>query len=92
MESLVKTSLRDREKYLLDKFLGKATFGEIWECSLDHFGAQKFAIQQIAREHYENKYLQYLIKNELFLVERMRHPNIVRTIDLFQDEVNFYIV
>jgi serine/threonine protein kinase len=86
LESLVIPSTAARAKYLLKDFLGKGTFGEIWACSLDMERAQQFSIQLITKDQNEHSYLKYLIKNELFLVERLRHPNIVRTIDLFQDE------
>ena len=79
-------------KYRLGKLLGKGGFGKVYECvnmiSLKHYAVK---IVMKARMNKDAELVQ-LMEQELEVLQRTNHPNIVKLIDVYEDEVNFYIV
>ena len=76
------------DKYLRGKKLGKGTFGIVYEAKNLIFNS-KVALKVIpknARMKYE------LIKNEIDILKKLMHPNIVRIYEFYESKNSFYLV
>ena len=67
-------------------------FGKVCECKL--IGAsQTFCVKIMSKaEIKKNKIYEDLLFNELTLLYEKSHPNVIRIIDLVEDQENYYIV
>lgn len=77
--------------YILVQQLGKGTFGEVYLtkhlASSEIFATKKMSKQKVTSEK-NKKYF----NNEIFILRNIKHPNIMRFIDLKQSTNNFYLI
>ena len=79
-------------RYKLGKTLGQGAFGLVRLCT--HTASQKeFAIKIMTKKQIEKQKIYVkLLENELSILGSKSHPNIIRIIDLIEDEENYYVV
>ena len=67
-------------------------FGKICECTL--IGTSKvFCVKIMSKaEIKKNKIYENLLFNELSILFEKSHPNIIRIVDLIEDDENYYVV
>ena len=75
----------------LDKCLGKGAFGEVYLTSKKGTN-QKFATKKLEREQIEKSEAMKYLKNEIIILQNLKHPNIVRYEDVKKTKKHFYIV
>jgi serine/threonine protein kinase len=79
-------------RYVFGKTLGQGAFGLVRLC-MHKVSGKTFAIKimdkiQIAKHQI---YVD-LMQNELSILGEKSHPNIIRIVDLFEDNINYYVV
>ena len=76
----------------LEKCLGKGAFGEVYLTSRKGDDKKKYATKKIDREEVEKgEGIKYL-KNEIIILQYLRHPNIVRFEEVKKTKKHYYIV
>jgi serine/threonine protein kinase len=78
------------EDYELCEKLGKGAFGSVHRVKQRSTGRQ-FALKVLEKQHLEGD-RRRLFQIEVAIHRRLRHPNIVRFEEIFQDNQRFYIV
>ena len=80
------------DRYLFGKTLGQGAFGTVKLCM--HKDSQKtFAIKIMHKAAIKKQQIYIeLLKNELEILGEKSHPNIIRIVDLIEDNENYYIV
>ena len=91
MKNDVKTTDDITKQYRLGKLLGKGGFGQVYMCT-NQLTKAKCAIKFIKKSSIKHPDLIKLMEGEIEVLKNTNHPNIVRLIDMFEDEVNVYIV
>jgi len=76
------------DKYLRGKKLGKGTFGIVYEAKNLIFSS-KVAMKVIPKNARMNN---ELIKNEIDILKKLMHPNIVRIYEFYESKNSFYLV
>ena len=76
------------DKYLRGKKLGKGTFGIVYEAKNLIFNS-KVAMKIIPKNARMNN---ELIKNEIDILKKLMHPNIVRIYEFYESKNSFYLV
>ena len=76
------------DKYLRGKKLGKGTFGSVYECQNKIF-SNKVAMKIIKKNYLMNN---SLIKNEIDILKKLSHPNIVKIYEFYELNDCFYII
>ena len=80
------------KQYKLGKKLGQGGFSQVYMCTHTTTNTN-FAMKIIKKESMKTKkFLIPFMKREIDILKGTEHPNIVRIIDMFEDEVNVYIV
>jgi serine/threonine protein kinase len=79
------------DNLFLEQFLGKGKFGEVYKTFIK--GAKKcYATKRYERDKIENTiYMKYL-ENEISILGRLKHPNIIKLYDLKKTKKHFYLV
>jgi len=49
-------------------------------------------MKELSKEKHKKGSGAYLIKNELAILPKTNHPNIVKIFEIFQDPFNYYVV
>ena len=76
------------QKYIRGKKIGKGTFGSVYESKNIIFN-NKVAMKIIPKDfHMDN----LLIKNEIDILKKLSHPNIVRIYEFYESNNCFYII
>lgn len=79
-------------RYQFGKTLGKGAYGIVKTCKHIDSGNQ-FAVKIITKEKIQEHKINYdLLCNELTLLSKSSHPNIIRIIDLIEDKQSYYVV
>ena len=76
------------DKYIRGKKLGSGTFGVVYEAKNILFN-NTVAMKVIKKNEYMND---LLIKNEIDILKKLSHPNIVRIYEFYESNNNFYLV
>ena len=76
------------EKYIRGKKIGRGTFGSVYESKNIIFN-NKVAMKVIPKDYYMDN---ELIKNEIDILKKLSHPNIVRIYEFFETKNCFYLV
>jgi calcium-dependent protein kinase len=76
------------EKYIRGKKIGSGTFGSVYESKNIIFNS-KVAMKVIQKDYYMDN---ELIKNEIDILKKLSHPNIVRIYEFFETKNCFYLV
>ena len=79
-------------QYRFGKSLGKGGFAQVFQCM--HLETKKqYAMKMIRKDHAaKDKQLQRLMEQELEILTDIDYPHIVRLVEMFEDDVNFYVV
>jgi calcium/calmodulin-dependent protein kinase I len=79
-------------RYAFGKTLGQGAFGVVRLCMHKDSG-KTFAIKIMQKRAIEKQqiYVQ-LLQNELSILGEKSHPNIIRIVDLIEDNDNYYVV
>ena len=76
----------------VEKCLGKGAFGEVYLTSKKGDDKKKYATKKIDRDEVEKgEGIKYL-KNEIIILQYLRHPNIVRFEEVKKTKKHYYIV
>jgi len=80
------------KRYSFGDQLGKGAFGVVRYCTHRSSG-KVFAVKVMTKRQIEKQkiYVQ-LLQNELSILGEKSHPNIIRIIDLIEDDENYYVV
>ena len=76
------------DKYIRGKKLGNGTFGVVYEAKNIQFN-NTVAMKIIKKEENMN---QLIIKNEIDILKKLSHPNIVRIYEFYESSNNFYLI
>ena len=79
------------DNLVLEKCLGKGAFGEVYLTSKKG-SDQKFATKKLEREQIEKSEAMKYLKNEIIILQNLKHPNIVKYEDVKKTKKHFYIV
>jgi len=81
-----------KERYKIGKVLGKGSFGTV-RMALHRKGKIKCAIKMISKESLQDQQIMRdLMMNELEVLEKVSHPNILNIFELLHDDKYFFIV
>ena len=79
------------DEYSLEKFLGKGTFGEVYFTRKMN-SPNLYATKRMSKQMVDDpKYNKYFI-NEISILRKLYHPNIIRIEDLKVTQNHYYIV
>ena len=87
-ELLVLQQTGNPDKYIRGKKIGKGTFGNVYECKNKLFNS-KVAMKIIHKNYRMNN---TLIKNEIDILKKLSHPNIVRIYEFYESNNCFYLI
>ena len=76
------------DKYIRGKKIGKGTFGSVYESKNIIFN-NKVAMKIIPKDYHMDN---LLIKNEIDILKKLSHPNIVRIYEFYESNNCFYII
>ena len=76
------------EKYIIGKKMGSGTYGTVYEATNIIFKS-KVAMKRIIKEDNMNS---VLINNEIDILKKMSHPNIVRIYEFYESINCFYLI
>ena len=76
------------DKYIRGKKIGKGTFGTVYESKNIIFN-NTVAMKIIAKDYHMDN---LLIKNEIDILKKLSHPNIVRIYEFYESNNCFYII
>lgn len=76
---------------VLPHIIGKGAFGTVRSC-IHRRTNERLAVKSIAKNGHVVKSNTKLLKNEIALVQRVNHPNVVRVSDVIQDREYIHIV
>jgi serine/threonine-protein kinase ULK/ATG1 len=79
------------DNLILEKCLGKGSFGEVY-LTTKKGSNQKFATKKFERDQIEKTEAMKYLKNEIIILQNLKHPNIVKFEDVKKTKKHFYIV
>ena len=79
---------KPNEKYIRGKKIGKGTYGSVYESKNILFN-NKVAMKIIPKDYRMDN---LLIKNEIDILKKLSHPNIVRIYEFYESNNCFYII
>ena len=79
------------DNLILEKCIGRGSFGEVY-LTTKKGSNQKFATKKFEREEIEKTEAMKYLKNEIIILQNLKHPNIVKFEDVKKTKKHFYIV
>ena len=79
------------DNLILEKCIGKGSFGEVY-LTTKKGSNQKYATKKFEREEIEKTEAMKYLKNEIIILQNLKHPNIVKFEDVKKTKKHFYIV
>ena len=79
------------DNLILEKCIGKGSFGEVYLTSKKG-STQKYATKKFERDQIEGTEAMKYLKNEIIILQNLKHPNIVKYEDVKKTKKHFYIV
>ncbi|CAD8153913.1 unnamed protein product [Paramecium octaurelia] len=89
-KDLVFTSTEDISKiYVLGKVLGVGSFGKVIAAKMRSNPMKQYAIKIIEKKKVKGR--EDILANEIFILQKLDHPNIIKFHEVYQNRMNFYI-
>ena len=79
------------DNLVLEKCIGKGSFGEVYLTSKKG-STEKYATKKFERDQIEGTEAMKYLKNEIIILQHLKHPNIVKYDDVKKTKKHFYIV
>ena len=79
------------DNYKIEETIGEGTFGKVKLATHIKLN-EKVAIKFINKNRLNNKGDNERIKNELKIITKLDHPNILKAFEVFEDDDNYYLV
>ena len=79
------------ENYKIEETIGEGTYGKVKLATHIKLN-EKVAIKFINKKKLINKGDDERIQNELKIITKLNHPNILKAFEVFDDDINYYIV
>ena len=78
-----------RNDFSFEKKLGEGAFGEVWK--VIHKTSKKiYAMKQVLKEKVSRMLPQF--KREVYIMYNLNHPHIIKLLNHFEDDKNFYLL
>ena len=77
--------------YILDKSLGKGSFGEVFLTKKEK-SSKLYATKKIPLTHLQNEEFKKYITNEIKIMKMLQHDNVIKFYDCYQTENNLYLI
>lgn len=73
--------------------LGSGSFGSVYKAFKNTKEDEYYAVKVISKKScFQSKKMQQLIKNEINVMTRVKHKNVIRLIQYMESKSNFYLV
>ena len=79
------------DSYKIEETIGEGTYGKVKLATHIKLN-EKVAIKFINKKRLTNKGDDERIRNEIKIISKLNHPNILKAFEVFEDENNYYIV
>jgi len=79
-----------KQKYRILETLGKGSYGEVKKIQYRATGEYR-AMKIIRKEDVGQQYVDSLL-NEIDILKKLDHPNIVKIYEFYQDKLSFYLI
>ena len=79
------------DSYKIEETIGEGTYGKVKLATHIKLN-EKVAIKFINKKRLTNKGDDERIKNEIKIITKLNHPNILKAFEVFEDDINYYIV
>eukprot|EP00434_Breviolum_minutum_P005554 symbB.v1.2.004898.t1/scaffold277.1/size415908/17 len=83
------SSARLRQFYTLEQKLGAGAFGTVWRATCKSTGLQ-YAVKMVPKN--KNPDSIRFLEREVSIMQALDHPNVLKLLDVFEDERFFYLV
>jgi 5'-AMP-activated protein kinase catalytic alpha subunit len=83
--------LNKNKKFVILRTLGKGSFGKVKE-ALHILTGEKVAIKILEKSKIKGKDDLKRVKREIFLMKKLRHPNITRLYEVIETDKFFFLV
>ena len=80
------------DNYILEKSLGKGAFGEVFLALMKGDSSKKFAAKKLERTEIEKSEAMKYLKNEILILKKLNHPNIVKYETIKKTKKHFYLI
>ncbi|CAD8134409.1 unnamed protein product [Paramecium octaurelia] len=90
-KDLVFTSTADIHKlYSFGKVLGIGAFGKVLVAKMRNNNSKQYAIKMIDKRKVRGR--EAMLANEIYVLQKLDHPNIIKFYEVYQNELYFYII
>ena len=79
------------DNLILEKCIGKGSFGEVY-LTTKKGDTKRYATKKFERDQIEGSEAMKYLKNEILILQHLKHPNIVKFDDVKKTKKHFYIV
>ena len=80
------------DNYVLEKCIGKAAIGDVFLTIMKGDSTKKFAAKKLERSKIEKPELMKYLKNEILILQKLNHPNIIKFESVKKTKKHFYII
>ena len=80
------------DNYILVRYIGKGVFSEVFLSQMKGDNSKKFATKKLERSFIEKSEAIKYLKNEVLILKKLNHPNIVKIESIKKTKKHFYII
>ena len=80
------------DNYILEKCIGKGAFGEVYLTISKDDNTKVFATKKLERANIEGTDAMKYLKNEIIILQMLKHPNIVKYEAIKKTKKHFYLI
>ena len=80
------------DQYILEKCLGKGSFGEVYLTKVKDDDKKVLATKKLERKKIEGTEALKYLKNEIQILQKLDHPNIVKFESIKKTKEHFFII